>query len=180
MRKYLVITVLATALATTPSPANAAWWFLPWLIGGTKVIAVKTVVMTKGSMVLLAKQKAVIGSTAKLSMLSGKSVLVRGKVISVAAVGGLLIESGLSSSGSKEIDQAVVKEIAAARSSGLTEYKTKVCTQGSGEHYAVPIDAVKCLDGKDPALLKKPLKLNNLKVSTAKGASRPFLPAGAV
>lgn len=168
MRKCVVITALAAALVISPSPANAAWWFLPFIIGTGKVMAVKTVVITKGSTVLIAKQSAAIESTAKLGLLSGKSVIFNGKVISVAAVGGLLIERGLKSSGSKEIDQAVVKEIAAARSIGLTEYKTKVCTQSSGEHYAVPIDAVKCLDGKDPALLEKPLKLNDLKVSTAK------------
>ncbi|WP_414546020.1 hypothetical protein [Nostoc sp. CCY0012] len=169
MRKCVVITALAAALVISPSPANAAFWFLPWIIFGTgKVIAVKTVVINKGSTVLIAKQRAAIGSTAKLGLLSGKSVIVNGKVISVAAVGGLLIERGLKSSGSQFIDQEVVKEIAAARSIGLTEYKTKVCTQRSGEHYAVPIDTVKCLDGKDPALLAKPLKLNNLKVSTAK------------
>ncbi|UKO99954.1 hypothetical protein [Nostoc sp. UHCC 0870] len=166
-----MITALAAALVISPSPANAAFWFLPWIIFGTgKVIAVKTVVINKGSTVLIAKQRAAIGSTAKLGLLSGKSVIFsgKGKVISVAAVGGLLIERGLKSSGSQFIDQEVVKEIAAARSIGLTEYKTKVCTQRSGEHYAVPIDTVKCLDGKDPALLAKPLKLNNLKVSTAK------------
>jgi hypothetical protein len=69
---------------------------------------------------------------------------------------------GLGSSGSKEIDAAVQKEIATSMLSGEKEHIVLVCRGANGE-YPVPSDTLKCLNDTVPLALAKAIDFSSLR-----------------
>ncbi len=158
--KLAVFSLVIYLFSTT---ASAGLFLIPLILGlkgVATVVAVKTVVITKVSAGLLAKQSLAIKTVSQTAVVKSNGIKVGGRFFTKASIGTFLALYGLESSGTEYIDTMFSKELSSAKASGINDYRVKVCKNNDGDYYGVPSDTESCLNRSDPVLLKDGMDLS--------------------